>query len=154
YYAVRPRFVNRNSAAKKLPRAPGLPDHAPIPSRRPATNQRSTLQVVAGAAGAYHASKAFFPSAHVTEGIMQTYRVLLIEDSLAQTRLIEKQLASATGAAFVVETADRLETGLQRLAAGPCDAVLLDLTLPDSDGMATFTAVRQRAGEIPIVVLT
>ncbi len=85
---------------------------------------------------------------------MQTYRVLLIEDSAAQARLMEKQLASAIGVGFAVETADRLDAGLKRLAAESFDAILLDLSLPDSDGLETFTAVRDKAGGIPIVILS
>src|SRR5262249_23655977 len=49
-----------------------------------------------------------------------------------------------------------LARGLERLAAGGIDAVLLDLTLPDSEGLATFFQVRARTQSpaIPVVILT
>jgi diguanylate cyclase (GGDEF)-like protein len=45
-------------------------------------------------------------------------------------------------------------TGLERLAAGGIDVVLLDLGLPDSVGLDTFTTVNTQAPQVPILVLT
>jgi signal transduction histidine kinase len=81
-------------------------------------------------------------------------RVLLIEDSPGDARLIRESLAEAPSAAFDLECVDRLETALGRLTAGGSDVVLLDLALPDSQGYGTFAAVRDRAPELPIIVLT
>ena len=47
-----------------------------------------------------------------------------------------------------------LLSGLERLLAGGIDAVLLDLGLPDSQGLETFVSVRDQAPELPIIVLT
>src|SRR5256885_4736792 len=80
-------------------------------------------------------------------------RVLIIEDSATQahqfTRILEK-------AGFDVERAGLLAPGLERLAAGGIDAVVLDLTLPDSEGLETFLRVRAQtqAPVIPVVILT
>ena len=81
-------------------------------------------------------------------------RVLLIEDSPGDARLIRETLAEVRGARFDFECVDRLSTGLERLAAGGIDVVLLDLGLPDSLGLDTFIKVRAQAVEVPIVVLT
>ena len=59
-------------------------------------------------------------------------KVLLIEDNPVHTRLIEKLLAKASGNDFDVTSADRLSVGLENLAEGEFDVVLLDLVLPDS----------------------
>ncbi|MFQ5839519.1 MAG: response regulator [Candidatus Methylomirabilales bacterium] len=81
-------------------------------------------------------------------------RVLLIEDNLGDARLIREMLAEARGAPFELECADRLSTGLERLAAGGIDVLLLDLLLPDSQGLDTVGRVRALAPEVPIVVFT
>jgi two-component system sensor histidine kinase/response regulator len=84
----------------------------------------------------------------------QRFRVLLIEDNLGDARLIQESLAGGPGDPFDVETADRLGTALLRLRSGGIDAVLLDLSLPDSQGWDTFDKVKGEAPSVPIIVLT
>jgi len=79
---------------------------------------------------------------------------LLIEDNLGDARLIREIMAEARGDQFELERADRLSTGLERLAAGGIDVILLDLGLPDSMGFDTFTSVHAQVLEVPIIVLT
>jgi DNA-binding response OmpR family regulator len=80
-------------------------------------------------------------------------KILLIEDNPGDARLIQDALSMA-GEATEVQCADRLARGLEMLERGQFDAVLLDLSLPDSRGFSTFEQVRQRAPRLPIVVLT
>jgi CheY-like chemotaxis protein len=56
--------------------------------------------------------------------------------------------------AYHLEWADTLAKGLQRLAQGAVDVLLLDLNLPDSQGLHTFDVVAARAPSLPIVVLS
>ncbi|MBL7062809.1 MAG: hybrid sensor histidine kinase/response regulator [Anaerolineae bacterium] len=81
-------------------------------------------------------------------------RVLLVEDNLSEARLIQGMLATAKSAPFDLECADRLSTGLDRLAAGDIDVALLDLSLPDSQGLETFTRAHAQAPQVPMIVLT
>ncbi|MGA9348778.1 MAG: response regulator [Anaerolineae bacterium] len=81
-------------------------------------------------------------------------KVLLIEDNPGDARLIREILAEERGASFDVEGADRLSTGLEYLAGGDIDVVLLDLSLPDSRGLDTFARVHAQAPEVPIILLT
>ena len=83
-------------------------------------------------------------------------KVLLIEDSIFATRHAQKMLDKAKSALFNAELkcVDRLSDGLDHLAQARVDIVLLDLTLPDSDELDTFTKVHNQAPEVPIVVLT
>ncbi|MCX6028322.1 MAG: ATP-binding protein [Chloroflexi bacterium] len=81
-------------------------------------------------------------------------RVLLIEDNPADARLLRELLREASAAGYAVTWADRLATGLARLAADAPDVVFLDLSLPDSQGLATFRALRGQAPAAPIIVLT
>jgi len=84
----------------------------------------------------------------------ETVKVLLIEDNRGDARLMEAMLAEAGDAQFELETADRLSSGLARLAKGGVDVVLLDLGLPDSWGFDSFTGVYNRAPDVPIIVLS
>ncbi len=54
----------------------------------------------------------------------------------------------------VVAECETLEEGLERLDAGDMDVVLLDMNLPDSDGLDTVAAVIARAPKVAVVVIT
>lgn len=86
----------------------------------------------------------------------QTFKVLLIEDDPDDVFLLKGMIdeAQEEGAAFEIETADRLSAGLERLAQGGIDIILLDLGLPDSMGIETLRTARSHAPGITIVVLT
>jgi signal transduction histidine kinase len=83
-------------------------------------------------------------------------RALLIEDNPGDARLIAEMLREAGGASATVDLAhaDRLASGLEHLAGPGADVVLLDLTLPDSRGFATFSEAHAAAPDVPIVVLS
>jgi len=53
-----------------------------------------------------------------------------------------------------LECSSRLEVGLKRIAGGGINVILLDLGLPDSQGIDTFNRVRVQAAGVPIIVLT
>ncbi|MEE8606613.1 MAG: PAS domain S-box protein [Nitrospiraceae bacterium] len=80
--------------------------------------------------------------------------ILLIEDNPGDARLIREMLGEVRGASFAMEVASELPTGLQRLSAGGADVVLLDLSMPGSGGLDTFTKAHAQAGHVPIIVLT
>ena len=82
------------------------------------------------------------------------FRVLLIEDNPGDAKLVSMMLARAKGAAFHLETRDRLAPGLERLAQGGIDALLLDLSLPDSHGFETFDRAHAAVPFLPIVLLS
>lgn len=77
-------------------------------------------------------------------------RVLLIEDNPGDARLIQ-ELASDL---FCFECADRLSKGMARLSVPYIDVVLLDLGLPDSQGIETFINLHSQNPSMPVVVLT
>jgi len=80
--------------------------------------------------------------------------VLVIEDSTIDYRVIESRLEKARGIDFHITHAERLADGLECLAREGVDIVLLDLMLPDSQGLETVRSVRAEAPGVPIVVLT
>ncbi|WP_199248141.1 response regulator [[Phormidium] sp. ETS-05] len=87
-------------------------------------------------------------------------QVLLIEDdptfALLVERLLSKSQASslAKGNSFQVTRAATLLEGLEQLAQGCFDVVLLDLMLPDSQGLDTLAQVLVRCPKMPVVVQT
>ena len=85
-------------------------------------------------------------------------RVLHIEDSRTDTELVRAVLGRSPVAEFTVEAVVSLEDGLRRLTEGApegvFDVIVLDLHLPDADGLTTFTQAAAAAGGVPIVVCT
>lgn len=82
-------------------------------------------------------------------------RVLLIEDNPGDARLLQEMLDDAPGnVAFELEHAERLSAGLKKVARNQIDVVLLDLTLPDSEGLETFIRLQTEAPDMPITVLS
>ena len=65
---------------------------------------------------------------------------LLVEDNPADARLIREMLKEAPAGAFQLQQVARLDSALERLRQETFDVVLLDLGLPDSQGMQTLTA--------------
>lgn len=84
----------------------------------------------------------------------KTIRVLVFEDNPGDLELIKSHLADAVSVKFSLEHASRLSNGLEKLQRSTFDAVLLDLLLPDSDGINTLAAVHAAFPRLPIVVLT
>ena len=81
-------------------------------------------------------------------------RVLLVEDNPGDVALIGQMLAQVGGNTFELESAGRLSEGLERLSRGGIDVVLLDLALPDSHGLESFSRLRAHSPQTPIIVLT
>src|SRR5688572_12044528 len=85
----------------------------------------------------------------------QCIRVLLIEDNPGDIDLIQFVLSESLYATFEFQVATRLSDGLALLNTDPSiDLVLLDMFLPDSQGLDTLKAVHSAFPLIPIVVLT
>jgi signal transduction histidine kinase len=78
-------------------------------------------------------------------------RVLLVEDSEDDALLIRETLSETT---LEIKHADRLSTALEQLAKGRFEAILLDLSLPDAQGLHTIGHVLGHAPGVPVVVLT
>ena len=81
-------------------------------------------------------------------------RLLLIEDNPDDIFLLQESLREVKDASFQLESVTRLAEGLARLAEGDIDAVLLDLSLPDSHGIDTIIQVSAAAPHLPIIVMT
>jgi pilus assembly protein CpaE len=81
-------------------------------------------------------------------------RVLLVEDNVVSAQFTRTMLTRAETSSFEVRTAETLMGALDLLGAGAFDVILLDLSLPDSDGLGTLTTIRVHAPQVPVLVLT
>src|SRR4030042_2528148 len=81
-------------------------------------------------------------------------RVLVIEDNVGDVRLIREMLSEVAGVDFELVCVGRLSEGLECLDQRNFDVILLDLLLPDSRGLDSFSKTHSHAPEVPIVVLT
>ncbi|MCE5300646.1 MAG: hybrid sensor histidine kinase/response regulator [Spirochaetia bacterium] len=81
-------------------------------------------------------------------------KVLLIEDNPGDVRLIWEILSEVRDSPFYLNVAENLLKGLQAMEKERPDVILLDLSLPDSNGIYTLNRVRDRAPDVPIVILT
>jgi two-component system sensor histidine kinase UhpB len=87
--------------------------------------------------------------------IDREWHVLLVEDNAADAVLTIKELKEHPLGAFSVTHVRRLAEALGKLNADCFDVVLLDLGLPDSQGLATLERMHQgMGGETPILVLS
>ncbi len=80
-------------------------------------------------------------------------KILLVEDSLSDATLLQESLSQAGGHFHFTHVASWAEAADQ-LRDKCFDLLLLDMSLPDSSGRATFVRARAAAPHLPIVVLT
>jgi diguanylate cyclase (GGDEF)-like protein len=90
----------------------------------------------------------------VTAQAKGALRVLSIEDNPGDAILVREMLRDASPDGFALENADRLSTAVASLLKGSVDCVLLDLSLPDAEGLEALAQVRTVALDVPIIVLT
>jgi DNA-binding response OmpR family regulator len=78
-------------------------------------------------------------------------RILIVEDEARITSFLEKGL-KANG--FVTTVAEDAREGLERARSGGFDLVILDLGLPDRDGMEVLSELRESDTRTPVIILT
>jgi signal transduction histidine kinase len=81
-------------------------------------------------------------------------KILLIEDNIAEARLLQEYLQQAESKQFVLVHVKRLAQALSELTHTSYDVILLDLTLPDSQGLSSLSLLMKQDPSVPIVVLT
>jgi two-component system, cell cycle response regulator len=81
-------------------------------------------------------------------------KILLIEDNIADADWIGEILLAENEQQLDLKHVKRVGEALDTLSKDNFDAILLDLSLPDSQGIGSLDLVRQQAPQSPIVVLT
>src|ERR1700674_2709127 len=80
-------------------------------------------------------------------------KILLIENDPAAAEKIRAALAAAGSGSFDVEWVRQLSEGIERLSKRGIAAVLLALSLPDSQGIETFNKLFAAAPDVPILII-
>ena len=85
---------------------------------------------------------------------MKPIKILIVEDNQGDARLITEMLKEASDLDFDISHVMRLDEGLKYLITKEFDVILLDLCLPDSEGIETFNIMNYNSNDIPIIVLS
>ena len=86
----------------------------------------------------------------------ESFRILLVEDNPGDARLLQGMLSTSGGEPFDIVHATHLNQAIGLLERDAFHAVILDLGLPDSNGMSTVDRTREPAFDcrVPIIVVT
>jgi len=82
----------------------------------------------------------------------QSTQVLLVDSNAEDEQLIREELALVRGS-FDITVTTTLEAALERVTEGGVDVIVLDLVLPDCQGITSFLRLYPQAGDTPIIVL-
>jgi len=78
-------------------------------------------------------------------------RILVVDDDPAVTEMMARALVRR---GYQVVATDSADEALAGCAAQPCDAAVLDLVMPECDGIDLARALRAQAPGMPIAILT
>jgi len=84
----------------------------------------------------------------------QALHILVVEDNPGDVRLLREMFSSERPGSFEINHLPRLDQALDLLVSDGINIVLLDLGLPDGDGIDTLRRVRKLAPKVPVIVLT
>ena len=90
------------------------------------------------------------PTEH-TDEMKQAMRILVIEDEKRIGEFVARGLESA---GYTVEWSEDGASGLERMHATDYDLVILDLMLPDMDGLKVLEKIRNRTASPPVLILS
>lgn len=82
-------------------------------------------------------------------------QLLLVEDNPADARFVQELLReNQNGSGFEVLHVESLEEAMRMVHKHHFDAALIDLSLPDSSGLSTFSKLKNAQPELPTIILT
>ena len=81
-------------------------------------------------------------------------QILLVEDSASDAVLLQENILSSGVTDISISVVQSLNEAKEHLKNNHTDAVLLDLTLPDSSGLDTVREARTACPDVPVVVIT
>ena len=81
-------------------------------------------------------------------------KILLIEDNVDDATLVRVHLNRADRQGYVLRHVTTLQKGIEGLHRERWDAVLLDLGLPESQGLDTLRLFRTSGRDVPVIVLS
>ena len=81
-------------------------------------------------------------------------RILIVDDDPVQCRLLDNMVRKLGYEAVVVDSGDKALTRLAGPEAERIDCVILDLVMPDLDGLGVLAKLRQAGINVPVIVQT
>jgi PAS domain S-box-containing protein len=84
----------------------------------------------------------------------QKLKILIVEDDIVDRKLLQRLLSQSTLSISDIKSAECLDTALGFLDKEHFDIVFLDLGLPDSQGLDSFTAIHAKTPNVPVIVLS
>lgn len=80
--------------------------------------------------------------------------ILIVTNDVGDRKSLQKAIANASDGPYRVDCVEQLASALERLKEDDTDAILVDMTLPDSQGIDTFDRLFAAAPHIPILTLS
>lgn len=85
-------------------------------------------------------------------------RILLIEDSKEDRELFKKYAQKSNKMELIVDECENLNKGLKKIYSSDYDVIILDLSLPETDGIDTILSLmeymKKANKNVPIIVIT
>jgi signal transduction histidine kinase len=85
---------------------------------------------------------------------MSNIKILLVEDNPADQVMVEEVLQDATTFQYQLVSCERVQEAPNCIAEIQPDIILLDLSLPDSTGLATLEKIKKHSPLVPVVIFT
>ncbi len=126
-------------------------DNPYVSERAKRTLNRLSSQINVATQTDHHHKVKVQSGSQADMNIREKLKILVIEDNPADVKLLQKLLENWP---YELICADRLSTGLEYLSQNTVELILLDLSLPDAQGLDTFYHVHCQTPHIPIIVLT
>jgi len=82
------------------------------------------------------------------------FNVLLVEDNLGDAYLIQEQFKSSKTYEYYLTHVEYLADAISAITQDSYDVILLDLSLPDGQGLETLKTLKEHSWEVPIVILS
>ena len=86
--------------------------------------------------------------------LKKQFSVVLVEDNPGDARLMSEYLKESSDISIDLKVIGTLNAAIKYLSSNNADAILLDLSLPDSQGLETLNKINKQFQNIPIIVLT
>lgn len=84
----------------------------------------------------------------------QQIKILVVESDPAQLQLIRRLFGGTNGALFELEYAERIAQAIELLHSESIDVILLNMSMPDCEGLNALHSIRYAAPGRPIIVIT
>ncbi|MFZ2099307.1 MAG: sigma-54 dependent transcriptional regulator [Oricola sp.] len=81
-------------------------------------------------------------------------RILIVDDDPVQRRLLQASVDRLGHTSRICEGGAAALDAIESIDANPIDAILLDLVMPDIDGLTVMRVMRERDVDVPVIVLT